>query len=222
MPGGNPIDWRTLTGVGGVRSHNWIAVATACIAVLGPGATLAQQPASPAEELVRAVYFEGLPLAAAARLDDADGLRLAELLADPSESSHHANIAMALGACACGPAFEALAAADLRDRRDRDTRGMDRETRLAQRAIAAALGRLGRSEPRAVDGLGARARAPLPERSDREARHRRTAVLQGLALSGSPRAGGVLAEVEARASARGDSDFARRAAIARERARPRP
>jgi hypothetical protein len=171
--------------------------------------------------LVRGVWFEGLPLDQAAELGPADGELLAELLADPAESAHHTNIVMALGACSCGPAFEALellAALPVGNDANHDTRSAQ-ATRLALRQ---AMGLLARSDARALAWLELRAGLPAPGPGDRAGRRRRAALLQGLALSRSPRATALLGELEAAAHARGDAGLARRAARARVRSQTGP
>jgi len=170
---------------------------------------------------VRGVWFEGLPLEQAAELDSQDGELLAEMLSDPAEAAHHANIAMALGACACGPAFEALAAFDAAP----PPGGEDYETQAAVRAIPHAMGLLARRETRALEWLEAKVSEPGTG-GERAARQRRVALMQGLALSRAPRASALLAELEAAALAEGDAPMARRAGQAREHwrrdAEPRP
>ena len=190
-------------------------------AVLCGGTSLAQAPAGPVETLVRAVWFEGLPLEKAAELGADDGELLAEMLADPAESPHHANIVVALGACACGPAFEALAGFDSNP----TTATEPYQTTAARRAIPQAMGLLARRDVRALGWLENRAKRPLAGR-DRAARRRRAALMHGLALSESPLADALLADLEASAHAGGDAAMARRAGQAREHWRrrrgPRP
>ena len=191
-----------------------VAFVAAWIGAVGAGHALAQAPlelAGPAETLVRGVWLEGLPIEQAAELGSDDGALLAEMLADPAESAHHANIVVALGACACGPAFEALAGFDS----DPTAAAKPYEAKAAQRAIPQAMGLLARRDARALGWLENRASQPLAA-SDRTARRRRVALMQGLALSQSPRADALLADLEAAAHAGGDAAMARRAGQARE------
>jgi hypothetical protein len=191
------------------------AGALACLLAAATG--VAAQPAGPgaedAEDLVRGVWFEGLPLDRAARLGPGDGARLAEMLADPDEAPHHANIALALGACGCGPAFEALAEFDAGIAADDDP-----QARAARLAVPHAMGLLASRDPRALDWLIAQTEEPAPSGEDRPGRQRRTMVLDGLALAGSPRADARLAALEEAAAEQGDAAIQRRAALARARA----
>lgn len=175
-------------------------------------------PEAAAEALVRQVWFEGLPLDRAAALGPAAGARLAGMLADPAEAAHHANVVMALGVCDCRSSFEVLArfSALL-------TSGADpHHARAARLAVPHAMGLLARRDARALAWLESRAATLTPGPGDPAVRSRHTAVIQGLSLSRSPRATTLLGEVEAAASARGDTAMARRAAQARARAEAGP
>jgi hypothetical protein len=204
------------------RAKGRCALACAATVLLGIGGIFAEaaaQPAAPSssgvEDLVRSAWFEGLPLDRAAKLGPEDGALLAEMLADPAEAPHHTNIVMALGACACGPAFEALVAFDA------EATGWeadDLHARTARLAVPQAMGLLAGRDPRALDWLLAQTAAPTPAADDRPGRRRRSAVLDGLALTGAPHAAARLAELEAAARDRGDAAMQRRAALARARA----
>jgi hypothetical protein len=174
------------------------------IAMLCVPAGLSAQTDPPAvAELIERTWFEGLPIAEAAQLDEADGLWLATQLADPDAAAHHGNIAMALGACACGPAFEALEAFAS------DGDGPGTPPTKSRRALPQAMGLLARHDPRALAWLQTRAQAPPPEPDKREPRRLYALVLQGLGQSGAPAAGTQLAQIEARAAASGDAATAR-------------
>ena len=178
----------------------WISAA---LSVLG-GSPARADPAAVAD-LVSRTWFEGIPIEEAAGLDAADGIWLAEQLADPNASAQHGNIAIALGACGCGPAFEALASfASATVERDGQT-GPNK----ALRALPQAMGLLSQRDPRALAWLQARAsRAPAKTDSPEE-RRLYALVLQGLAQSGTRVAGRQLTEIEAQANARGDAAAAR-------------
>lgn len=185
---------------------------------LGPGlvatallATSVAADPTTVQELVERTWFEGLPLERAAALSTADGELLAAMLADPTAAAHHGNIVMALGACGCGPAFEALS------RFGANTAHTPREARAAHRAVPQAMGLLARREGRALTWLEQRAQAPLPAADAAESRRAYALVLYGLAQSGADSAGALLAAVEVRASAAGDAAVARWATQANER-----
>lgn len=162
--------------------------------------------ASQVEDLVRRTWFEGLPIAQAAGLGEADGQLLAAMLVDPAEATHSGNIVMALGACGCGPAFEALTAFDA-------AAGVDEQA--ARRAIPQAMGLLARSDPRALVWLEERARGPLPPKGALESRRRYALVLHGLAQSRAENVGALLATIEAAAIGAEDAGASRWAAQAR-------
>jgi len=187
----------------------WGLIASALLA------TGAAADPSAVRELVERTWFEGLPLERAATLSPADGELLATILADPTAARHHGNTIMALGACGCGPAFEALAgfAAPVGEA------PADARSRAARRAVPQAMGLLAGRDPRALQWLEERAQAPPPPPDTGAGERRRTyaLVLYGLAQSGANGAGPLLAGVEARANAVGDAAVARWAALARER-----
>jgi hypothetical protein len=147
---------------------------------------------SDAEELVVAVYYEGLPYDDARALDDAGVARLAEMLADPGESTHHGNIVLALGMSGGSGAFEALtgfASSPV-------TGEVDRAEFRARTQLGRAMGYLCHDDPRALAWLLRRAgrerTAPgwsfRQHRGDRLASLLEDQVLVGLAMSGTPSA----------------------------------
>jgi hypothetical protein len=188
------------------------------VACLAAGSAAAQlEPEMEAEELVRATWFEGLPLDRAAALGEADGVLLAGMLAEPAEAAHHANIVIALGACGCGPAYDALAQFVAAP-----PTGNDASARAALAVLPQAMGLLASQDARAMMWLAAEAARPAPPPGDRAARRQRVALMNGLALAGSPAADALLGRLEAEASAAGDTGMARRASQARARAQAGP
>lgn len=144
-----------------------------------------------AEQLVRAQWFEGLPEDEAARIGPEGAARLVEMLADPAERAHHANILIALGLCAQPGVFEAIAAWADRPR----VGELDRSTFRAWQALPYALGHLAHQDPRALERLEARLLTdPAPtwhfrhHRGARLSRQSRRAAASALALSGLPAA----------------------------------
>ena len=198
------------------------ARAVLCALLCTPTGEIGAQPPSEtvAEALVRQVWFEGLPLDRAAALGPAAGEQLAAMLADPTEAAHYANAVMALGVCDCRSAFEVLAQfGELPP-----TGANPLHTETAHLAVPHAMGLLARRDPRGLAWIESRAAQPDPQPHGTAARRRRTAVMQGLALSRSPSATALLGELEAAAWAQGDTTMARRAARSRARSaagRPR-
>jgi hypothetical protein len=191
------------------RIRNCTALSIAAATLLGVGANGAPQPNDPAgssaDALAAAVYFEGVPLADASDLSDADVARLIELLRDPTEIRQHANILVALGMSGSPAAFDAIA-----DYARRGPSGeLDRLAFRARRSIAYAMGHLARVDRRALAWLihTARDESAEPQRSFRElgparfARLMREGAITGLALSGRPEAASVLAEIAAKPGA---------------------
>lgn len=158
------------------------------------------------EDLVRAVYFEGLPEEKARRVGANGAERLIEMLFDASESATHANILLVLGLSGQPGAFEAIA----------DWSGLprdgeiDRDTFKAWQALPYALGYLAEHDPRAVERLKTQLSGETPTwtfRHHRGARiHRlgRRAAATALGMSGSPEAGDALDEAVVESS---DPDF---------------
>ena len=147
-----------------------------------------------AEELVRARYFEGLPYTEARELTPAGVERLVEMLRDPAEAEHHANIVMALGISGDPQAYFALA----RFHEHSPEGEVDAAEYRARRAIPIAMGHLARTDPRALRFLLEAARREGPESAPRW-RYRylrdqklagilRRAAITGVAMSGRPEA----------------------------------
>ena len=172
-----------------VRFRAWIPALGLALAVSGPAGA---DPVSDAETLVRAVWYEGLPAEAARDLSGPAIARLVEMLADPQEAPHHANIALALGYSGhrdAYPALAALLATPLAGEVDRDAFRTQTTTRLA-------MGQLARRDPRALRWLldAEQRGAAAPAWHFRH--HRGVAlatlleeqVLSALAISGAPAA----------------------------------
>jgi hypothetical protein len=167
---------------------------------------------SDAEDLVVAIYYEGLPYDDARALDDAGVARLAEMLADPGESAHHGNIVLALGMSGNPGAFEALASFASSP----VTGEVDRAVFRARTHLGQAMGHLCHDDPRALTWLLRRSRlertAPgwsfRQHRGDRLASLLEDQLLSGLAMSGTPRARAALER--ARDLARGDDAASQR------------
>ena len=167
-----------------------LAFAAVFAAQIGPQAALAG-PAEEAEELARAIYYEGVPEDAARSLDDAGIERLDEMLADPAEADHHGTIVSLLGASGHPAAFDALA-----DYAAEPLAGeVDRATFRARTRLPGAMGRLAHDDRRALTWLLSRsAERPAPGWSFRHQRDAKLAALLdgqnlgGLALTGAPEA----------------------------------
>jgi len=176
--------------------------------------------ADEAEALVRTVYYEGLPPDAAAALDDAGIARLGEMLADPLEAATHGNIVDALGWSGHPGAFPLLQ----RYAAEAPEGEVDRDAFRARSRLPQAMGRLARSDARALAWLLAeekRSDAPGWWFRQQRGAHLSTLLqeqlLTGLALSGAPAA---RAAIEAQLAAPGQDVAAQRrrraAAFARE------
>ncbi len=166
--------------------------------------------AAEAEALVRTVYYEGLPGDAARALDDGGIARLGAMLADPLEAPYHGNIVDALGWSGHPQAFAILE----RYAASSPAGEVDRDTFRARSRLPQAMGRLARTDARALAWLLAEAsrdRAPgWSFRQQRGARLRtllQEQVLTGLALSGAPAA---RAAIEAQLAAPGQDLAAQR------------
>jgi hypothetical protein len=166
------------------------------------GAAAASDPEpSRADRLAAAIYFEGVPFEEASDLSDRDVARLIELLDDPSEIRQHPNILAALGMSGSPAAYDAIAAYALRG----SSGELDRLEFRAQRSIAYGMGHLARVDGRALDWLirAATGIGAAPQRSFRQldpqrfARLMREGAIDGLALSGRPRAARAIAELAA-------------------------
>lgn len=157
-----------------------------------------------AEDLVRADHVEGLPYAEARELRPAGVERLIEMLRNPGEAKHHANIVMALGISGSPRAYDALV-----EFQEREVLGeLEGAEYRARRALPFAMGHLARNDSRALQFLLERALAEGPGseprwtysylREERLAAILRRAAIMGLAMSGRPAAVAALAELEGR------------------------
>jgi len=173
------------------------------VALLAGSATA--DPGIDAEALVRRVYYEGVPFAAARAVDAAGAARLAAMLRDPAERAWWPNAALVLGIAGREGAFEALVAADQAG----SSGEVDRTDYKLRTAIPLAMGHLARSDPRALSWLIARARDPAVDpgwsfralRGPPLAEHLRGLALEGLGLSGRPEARAVLEAIVGEESA---------------------
>jgi len=152
-----------------------------------------------AEALARTTYHEGVPYAEARKLTDTGAARLAEMLDDPAEARHHAQIAEVLGMSGRAGAYEAIARAAAAP----PTGEVDSATLRTRVAVLAALGHLARSDDRAFEDLVAAALGDGPAPAWRHGRLRgprltallRRSALSGLALSGRTQAGEILQQL---------------------------
>ena len=131
--------------------------------VLAPGDAAAQESLLSVEEtevLVRARYFEGMPMDEAARIGPDGCERLLEMLSDSTDSGAHGQVLVAIGACGPDGGLEAI---------DAWAAGLPegevyRATFRAWMALPRALSHLAEHDPRAMGRLGERlaaAEAPL-------------------------------------------------------------
>ncbi len=143
------------------------------------------------EQLVRLVYFEGMPEEPARRIGPAGAARLAEMLSDPAESATHANVLLALGLCGQPGSFEAIRAWATQPRQGEQ----DRNTFRAWQALPIALAHAAEHDRRAVARLEALLHAEAPRWTFR---HHRGARLHRLARRGAAMALGLTGLPEAR------------------------
>ena len=155
-----------------------------------------------AEGVVRTVYYEGIPHDAADAISESGAARLSEMLGEPGERAHHANILMCLGISGHAGSYQALVGylAQLRDGE------IGRPEFRAWRLVPVAMGHLARQDPRALRWLIAQLGNPSREdwsflRHDLPGLRRRGAIL-GLGVSGMPGAAVALNDYAARALAR--------------------
>jgi len=164
-----------------------------------PGTAKASADIDAAEALARTIYHEGVPYAEARKLTDAGAARLAEMLDDPAEARHRAQILEVLGMSGRAGAYEAIS----RVAAAPPTGEVDGATLRARVAVRIALGHLARSDDRALADLAAAARGggPAPTWSRGRLRGPRLAALlqrsalSGLALSGRSEAAAVLRQL---------------------------
>ena len=154
-----------------------------------------------AEELVLAVYFEGLPQIRARELTPAGAEHLVEMLRAGDHQPFHSNIVLALGISGHSQAFATLEWYG-RDEPGEVPSGVYR----ARVAVPVAMGHLAASDDRALAWLAHRARAgTTPPRwgtagvgSASLAETMRAQVLNGLAVSGRSAAAEMLNEIAER------------------------
>jgi hypothetical protein len=162
-----------------------------------------------AERVVRTLYPEGLPPSEVEGIGPDGVTRLLEMLVDPAQSAHRANVLLALGMSGDPRAYPALAGWAARPPRGE----VDGDEYRARLTLPFALGHLARADERALDALERAARAPARPPGWRHGRQRgeelgrilRRAAVSALALSGSPRATALLAELRAQAAADPDA-----------------
>ncbi len=174
-----------------------LGVAFALLLAAYPARALDEDDGAPAEALVRAVWFEGMPFERARAIGPAGVARLAALLSDPAERTVHANALIAIGIAGAPGAFEVL-----RDYAAVEPEGaVDGATYDARVALPLAFGHLARADDRALAALIERAVAPVAPptwsyrslRGARLAAALREAVATGLAVSGRSDAAAALA-----------------------------
>jgi len=210
---------RSLQRAIAVLALSTLALASGAARVSAQSA--AEAAIAEAEELVGRVWFEGLPVERAAALGDEAGGHLAAILLDPERRPDHANALLALGACACGPAYEAIAGYHLAAAAE--VGELPTPLYRAWQNVPAAMGLLARRDDRAIAWLEARAERAIPPGRARHRHHdeariaqlQREAALNGLGMSGRDAADRALARVEARARSDGDARLGERAAEAR-------
>ncbi len=154
--------------------------------------------AQAAEDLVFAVYYEGLPEERAHQLTAAGATHLAEFLRSGDREKFHSNIVLALGISAHPQTFETL------EWYGRDEPGdVGPGVYRARVAVPVAMGHLSRTDDRALAWLARRARNGVKpprwrmagRRSDGLADTMRSQVLNGLAVSRREDAAELLAEI---------------------------
>ena len=192
------------------------AAALAALCLTGVPQAAAATSAEAAEDLVRQVYYEGVPEQPARALGPEAATRLAELLADPAETRWHVNAAMALALSGQPAAYDALAAVG--------ERGGDGELTPAEYrlriALPRAMGVLAQRDDRALAWLIARASQPARDpgwsygalHGPRLARQMRLDAVSGLGISERREARALLQRLAAEAD--GDPAVPERAAAA--------
>lgn len=182
------------------------ALAAGCLLAL-PSSAQPASDADAAEQLVREVWYEGLPLERAAALDAAGVARLIAMLEDPDEREHHANILIALAASGQPGAYDAIASWARLPRSGE----IERPDFRAWQVLPHALGELARHDARALVLLDRQLEGISPGwhfRHHRGAGLRRQAqrfAATGLARSGRPEAQDLLQRAER--AARDDPSF---------------
>jgi hypothetical protein len=171
-----------------------------------------------AEALARDTFYEGVPSEAARDLGAAGVARLIEMLGDPAEAPHHAQILEVLGMSGHPDAYAAVAAAAA----DEPTGEVDAAGLRKRVAVLAALGHLAREDDRALADLetaarDASVRAPRWRHGrmhgERLSRLMRRSAVSALAISGRREARATLRRLEIEAS--GDPELERHVRSAR-------
>ncbi len=180
------------------RTRAAVLCALISVVAIGAGASVDSPDARSAEDLVLAVYFEGLPQERARKLTAAGAQHLVELLRAGDHLPFHSNIVLALGISGHLRAFETL------EWYGRDEPGdVPSGVYRARVAVPVAMGHLARGDDRALAWLTSRVRAgtTLPRwqragaHSDGLADTMRAQVLNGLAVSGRNAAAEILNEL---------------------------
>jgi hypothetical protein len=165
-----------------------------------PGSVRAGDSVAAAEALARTTYFEGVPYGEGRNLGEAGVARLIEMLDDPDEAPHRAQIIELLGISGRAGAYEAVAAAAA----GAPTGEVDGATYRTRVAALVALGHLAHGDDRALADLiaAATADAAPPTWSHRHLRGPRLAALlrrsaaMALGVSGRPQAEAVLRRLQ--------------------------
>ena len=196
-------------------------ILAAALGSIAAASSSAADDADAAARLVRQTYYEGLPVDAAAAIGPVGAARLVEMLHDPAERVHGANIAIALGVAAQPGAYEALAGAV-----DAGASGeIDRPLFRLLDTIPLAMGYLARRDDRALAWLvgraGSRGADPGwshgPFRGQALADQERRRAIAGLGLSGRSGAIAALDAIAAeRANGAGDPELGAAVASARD------
>ena len=197
----------------GEALRDWVGAVCAIGWLIGLGlvvpceATAQELTVAESENLVRLVYYEGLPSDEAERIGPAGAARLQEMLASPDEAKHHAQILLALGLSGEEGSLEAI-----RDWAATPREGeVDRATFKAWQALPFALGHLAQHDARALNDLEDQMSSDAPTW---RFRHHQGARLHGMARkaaatciaeTGLPAAGAALDRAE-RVSSDGDFD----------------
>jgi len=93
-----------------LRGPGWVALAGVLSCIASAAAQADPAGLAAADELVRGVYYEGLPQEAARNLDLLQVGYLAEVLEDPDRQRDHANVLLALALAGHPGSFEVVAA----------------------------------------------------------------------------------------------------------------
>ncbi len=188
------------------RSGRFGALAAALLGsalTLASAATAQADPSlDAAEALARDTFYEGVPSEAARELDAAGIERLTEMLGDPAEAPHHAQILEVLGMSGRRDVYAAIAAAAAEE----PTGEIDRAELRKRVAVFVALGHLARDDDRALADLEAAVqveatRAPRwrhgPLGGERLSGLMRRSAVSALVISGRPEARATLQRLEA-------------------------